>query len=88
MGTDIIVHLTQSLLWLVLMLSLPVVVVASVVGIIVSLVQALTQIQEQTIQFLVKLVAVSIVLVATYRWTGDTLLSYATLSFNQISAMR
>jgi len=88
MSNDIIVHLTQNVLWLVLMLSLPTVAVASIVGILVSLLQALTQIQEQTIQFLVKLVAVCIVLVATYRWSGDALLSYATLSFNQISAMR
>ncbi|ECZ3277041.1 SPI-2 type III secretion system apparatus protein SsaS, partial [Salmonella enterica] len=47
-------ELTQfitQLLWIVLFTSMPVVLVASVVGVIVSLVQALTQIQDQTLQF-------------------------------------
>ena len=59
MSNAIVVHLATQLLWIVLLLSMPVVVVASVVGLIVSLLQALTQIQDQTLQFLIKLLAVS-----------------------------
>ncbi|QUJ02457.1 flagellar biosynthetic protein FliQ [Salmonella enterica subsp. enterica] len=40
--------------------SMPVVLVASVVGVIVSLVQALTQIQDQTLKFMIKLLAIAI----------------------------
>ena len=87
MNIDIITHLTSQLLWLILMLSLPAVVVASLVGLIISLIQALTQLQDQTLQFLAKLLAVSITLVATYHWMGYTLLNYANLSFDQISKM-
>ncbi|MGL5701163.1 MAG: EscS/YscS/HrcS family type III secretion system export apparatus protein [Kluyvera sp.] len=69
-------HYVTELLWLVLMTSLPVVVVASVVGIAVSLLQALTQIQDQTLQFMIKLLAVSLVIMATYHWLGGLLLAY------------
>lgn len=72
---------------MVLLLSLPVVVVASVVGVIVSLVQALTQIQDQTLQFLIKLVAVCVTLVVSYHWMGESLINYGNMAFDQISHM-
>lgn len=87
MSNEIIAQLASNLLWLVLILSLPVVVVASVVGILVSLLQALTQVQDQTIQFLLKLVAVCITLVMTYHWMGTTLIGYTNMAFEQISVM-
>ncbi|EIT8924060.1 SPI-2 type III secretion system apparatus protein SsaS, partial [Salmonella enterica subsp. enterica serovar Typhimurium] len=64
-------ELTQfvtQLLWIVLFTSMPVVLVASVVGVIVSLVQALTQIQDQTLQFMIKLLAIAITLMVSYPW--------------------
>ncbi|ALD93249.1 type III secretion system export apparatus subunit SctS [Cupriavidus gilardii] len=87
MSNEIIAQLASNLLWLVLMLSLPVVVVASVVGVLVSLVQALTQVQDQTIQFLLKLIAVCVTLVMTYHWMGATLIGYTNMAFEQISVM-
>ncbi|MDM5065591.1 type III secretion system export apparatus subunit SctS [Aeromonas salmonicida] len=88
MSEAMIAQLAKQMMWLVLLLSLPVVVVASAVGILISLLQALTQVQEQTIQFLVKLIAVSITLAVTYRWMGDVLLNYANMAFDQILQMR
>ncbi|MDN0124348.1 EscS/YscS/HrcS family type III secretion system export apparatus protein [Yersinia aleksiciae] len=88
MSNAIIVHLATQLLWIVLLLSMPVVVVASVVGLVVSLLQALTQIQDQTLQFLIKLLAVSATLLMTYHWTGATLLNYTQQTFLQITSMR
>ncbi|MFP1892458.1 MULTISPECIES: EscS/YscS/HrcS family type III secretion system export apparatus protein [Lonsdalea] len=69
-------HYVTQLMWLVLMTSLPVVFVASVVGIMVSLFQALTQIQDQTLQFMIKLLAVALMLMATYHWMGGLILAY------------
>ncbi|AOJ07292.1 type III secretion system protein SsaS [Burkholderia sp. ABCPW 14] len=88
MSEAVITQLAAQMMWLVLLLSLPVVVVASVVGILVSLVQALTQIQDQTIQFLIKLLAVAVTLAATYHWMGDVLVNYTLRSFDQIGRMR
>ncbi|EBQ7959361.1 SPI-2 type III secretion system apparatus protein SsaS [Salmonella enterica] len=72
-------ELTQfvtQLLWIVLFTSMPVVLVASVVGVIVSLVQALTQIQDQTLQFMIKLLAIAITLMVSYSWLSGILLNY------------
>lgn len=49
-------------LYLVMTLSLPPIVVASVVGILFSLLQAITQLQEQTLTFGIKLISVGITL--------------------------
>lgn len=71
-------ELTQfvtQLLWIVLFTSMPVVLVASVVGVIVSLVQALTQI-HQTLQFMIKLLAIAITLMVSYPWLSGILLNY------------
>ena len=49
------VSLTNDALWLVLVLSAPPIIVAAVAGLIVAVLQAATQVQEQTLQYTVKL---------------------------------
>ena len=71
-------------LLLVLMLSLPPILVAAVVGIVVGLIQALTQIQEQTISFAFKLASIVLVIFMVMGWIGSELLGYAAESFNRI----
>jgi type III secretion protein S len=80
--SDVVTHVIQALL-LTLWLSLPPIVVASVVGILFSLIQALTQIQEQTLSFGVKLVAVGITLYLTARWVGGEIYNYTLMLFDQ-----
>ena len=80
---EIITHASRALL-LVLVLSLPPIVVAALVGIVVGLVQALTQIQEQTISFAFKLASIVLVIFMVMGWIGSELLGYAAESFNQI----
>jgi len=58
-----VISITQKSLYLVLILSAPIVGVALVVGLLISLVQATTQIQEQTLTFVPKLAAVVLSLV-------------------------
>ncbi len=58
----------RTCLLLVLRLSLIPIIVATVIGILVSLLQALTQIQEQTLGFAVKLIAISLTLLACAKW--------------------
>ena len=64
----------RTCLVLVLRLSLIPIIVATVIGIIVSLLQALTQIQEQTLGFAVKLIAISLTILACASWMGAQLL--------------
>ena len=55
-------------LLIVLRLSMLPIIVATVIGILVSLVQALTQVQEQTLSFAIKLIAISITLLLAAQW--------------------
>lgn len=77
---DLVSFLTQAL-YLVLWLSLPPIIVASVVGTLFSLFQALTQIQEQTLSFAIKLIAVMATLALSARWIGGELFNYTLTIF-------
>ncbi len=85
MDTSDILQFTSQALTLVLVLSLPPILAASIVGTLVSLLQALTQVQEQTLSFVIKLVAVIIALFATASWLGSELYQYSMLVFDQIT---
>ncbi len=76
MDTAELVNFMIKALYLTLWLSLPPIIVASVVGTLFSLFQALTQIQEQTLSFAVKLIAVMAMLALTARWIGGELYNY------------
>lgn len=71
-----ILDYTLQAMVLVLMLSLPPILVASVVGILVAMIQAVTQIQEQTLSFAVKLVAVIVTLIITAGWAGGEVYNF------------
>jgi type III secretion protein S len=64
----------KQALWLSVLLSAPPLLAAVLVGVGVSLAQALTQIQDQTLPYVIKLVVVAVVLVACGRWIGAELL--------------
>ncbi len=83
---DIISQVVHGLM-LVLWLSLPPILVASVVGTLFSLVQALTQIQEQTLSFAVKLIAVGLTLFLTARWIGGEIFNYTISLFDNFPTM-
>lgn len=83
---DIIYHIEQAML-LVLLLSLPTILVATGVGLLVALFQALTQIQEQTLAFGIKLVAVIVTLTLTARWLGIEMQNFTLQAFNSIAGI-
>jgi type III secretion protein S len=71
-------------LWLIILLSAPPLIVATVLGVFVSIIQALTQIQEQSLPYVVKLVAVAVVLALTGRWIGSEMMSLSLRCFDLI----
>lgn len=79
-----VVYISKQALILSLLLSLPVVVVASGVGLLFSIFQALTQIQDQTLSFAIKLIFVIGVLYFTTDWVGGKLYQYTLMIFNTI----
>lgn len=79
-----IVLFKQGML-LVVVLTVPPLIVAVIVGVLTSLIQALMQIQDQTLPFGIKLVAVGITLVVTGRWIGLELVQLINLTFDMIA---
>jgi len=67
---------------LVVVLAAPPLIVAVVVGVLTSLVQALMQVQDQTLPFGIKLVAVGVTLALTGRWIGVELIQLVNLTFD------
>lgn len=82
-----ILSITKEAMFLVLILSLPPIIVAAVLGVTVSLVQAVTQVQEQTLSFAVKLLGVTLTLALTAGWLGWELILYAIRLFDQITRL-
>lgn len=80
-------HYFQQGLLLSILLSAPPLLVAAACGMVVSLIQAVTQIQDQTLPYVVKLVAVGISLAATGRWIGVELIELTNLGFTMIPAI-
>jgi flagellar biosynthetic protein FliQ len=79
MGPDMMqlaVDLTRRALVLTLELSLPVLLVGLVVGFLISLLQAVTQIQEQTLSFIPKILAVAATVFITMPWVLGVLVEY------------
>lgn len=74
-------HVTQLAyegLLLILILSAPPILVSMVFGLLVAIFQAATQIQEQTLSFTIKLVAVTVTLMLSGGWVGSKIMAFAT----------
>lgn len=80
-----IARITSDALLLTLVLSMPPIVVATVIGVVVALIQAITQIQEQTLSFAIKLICVSVVLLGTASWMGGEMFRYTQRVFAEIA---
>jgi flagellar biosynthetic protein FliQ len=63
-------------IWTLLLVASPLMIVALVVGVAISLVQALTQIQEMTLVFVPKIIAIFVALLVTLPFMGDLLNGY------------
>jgi len=72
-----VVQLAYQGLLLILMLSAPPILISMFFGLIVAIFQAATQIQEQTLSFTVKLVAVTLTLMFMGGWLGAQIIAFA-----------
>jgi flagellar biosynthetic protein FliQ len=84
MDQGLAISVLREAVLLIIKLSLPILLVALVVGVVISLLQALTQIQEQTLTFVPKMLAVFGVLVLLLPFMLGSLQDFATDLFNLI----
>jgi flagellar biosynthetic protein FliQ len=82
-----VVHLGLQAMVLSVKLGAPILLTALIVGFAVSLFQSVTQIQEVTLSFVPKAVAVGIALLVTGNWMLHELISFTTGIFGQIPAL-
>jgi len=88
LSPDHILQVIREGLYLVLLVSLPPVLASLVVGLLVSLIQATTQIQDQTLTFVPKLVAVLAALAIAGPWIGSQLVRFTQVVLQGIPLIR
>lgn len=78
MNVEIVSEITNKALYLVIKLSLPLLLVSLVVGLIISIFQTVTSIQEQTLTFVPKIICVFLTLMLLGHWMLTELIEYMT----------
>ncbi|MEN6493515.1 MAG: flagellar biosynthetic protein FliQ [Thermoguttaceae bacterium] len=71
------IELTRDALWIGMLISAPILVTGMLLGLMVGLAQALTQIQEQTVAFVPKMLAMAVILSLTLPWLLNQFLQYS-----------
>lgn len=78
MKSDLAVQLLADVLWNALLISAPLLAVTLLVGLVVSVVQVVTQVQEMSLTYIPKIIAAVIVLVVFGPWMLKRLLAFST----------
>jgi flagellar biosynthetic protein FliQ len=78
MTQEFVIDLAQKVIETTLLLSAPILILSLVVGLLVSLLQAVTQINEATLTFLPKILVVAIALVVFMPWMLTTMITFTT----------
>lgn len=84
--TDVI-DLAREGIWVLMKIGAPMMLTAMVVGLVVSFVQALTQIQETTLTFVPKMLAMLMVMILALPFMLQSLEEYGVKLFDRIAAM-
>jgi len=84
MSNDLAIYLSKQLLWHALLVAAPIVLVALITGLIVSILQVVTQIQDSTLSFVPKVLAVVVTLMVCGGWMLHSLVEYAQALFLSI----
>jgi flagellar biosynthetic protein FliQ len=77
MNQDTVVNLATQAMTLALKVAGPLLLVGLAIGLVVSLFQAVTQIQEQSLSFIPKIVGVAVLIVILGPWMLDQMITYA-----------
>lgn len=85
MTPEMVVDLGRQALYTMLLISAPMLGVALVVGLGVSILQAVTQINEMTLTFVPKIIAIAVTLVVVLPWLIRVLVGYASRVFGLIA---
>ena len=78
MTVDVVMDITRQALFMIIRVSLPVLLVSLCVGLVISIFQTVTSIQEQTLTFVPKIVCVFLSLVLFGNWMMNSMVEFMT----------
>ncbi len=84
MSLDSAIDVVRETLTLMLLLSLPILLAALVVGLIISVAQAVTQIQEQTLSFVPKILGMGVVAILMMPWIVVKIMEFSERMFGSL----
>jgi flagellar biosynthetic protein FliQ len=87
MNQDTVVNLASQAMSLALKIAGPLLLVALVIGLVISVFQAVTQIQEQSLSLIPKIAGVAVVIILLGPWMLGQLVSYTTALYTAIPTM-
>lgn len=87
MSHALVVDLARNMMFTALTIAAPMLIVALAVGLFISLIQAVTQIQEQTISFVPKLIAVGATFIVALPWILQIMVKYTTELFRSLPGL-
>jgi len=87
MNQDTVVNLATQAMTLAFEVAGPILLVGLVIGLAVSLFQAVTQIQEQSLSFIPKIVGLAVLIVILGPWMMDKLINYVTNLYTAIPSL-
>ncbi|GAB6162575.1 flagellar biosynthesis protein FliQ [Desulfothermus naphthae] len=76
MTPDFVVGFAKDAIELTLLLSMPMLGIGLIVGVIISIIQAATQIQEMTLSFIPKILAIFLALLVSFPWLMDKMITF------------
>ena len=85
MSVDQSVDIVKGLMILCLKVSVPFLLSAMIIGLLVSFFQAITSLQEQTLTFVPKALVVVVVVFILFPWLINTMMDYTVETFNRMS---
>ena len=87
MSHALVVDLARNMMFTAITIAAPMLIVALAVGLFISLIQAVTQIQEQTISFVPKLIAVGATFIVALPWILQIMVKYTTELFRSLPGL-
>lgn len=86
MSAEQIIDIARDAIWTIIKCSAPMLLISLVIGLIVSLFQTVTSIQEQTLTFVPKFIAIMAMVILAGNWILNNLVEYMNDLFSQFSA--
>ena len=87
MNQDVVISIGMEAMQLAFKVAMPLLLVGLAVGLVISVFQAVTQIQEQTLTFIPKIVAMGVVLVVAGPWMLSEIITYTQQLYSSIPTM-